>query len=173
MRTFTFIGLSAGALVSALTFTMILSTGCGPNWIVPVETTAAADAGTPCFCSADGGDDGEAPDSGTPSGDAGTPSGDAGTPSSDAGTPGTDAGTPGSDGGVCDAGTPPPPTCKAGFELGNDGKCHKDTCKKVEDDDKCECDKPGHGKGKGHCKEQHKKHSQGHGNGHCKYDCED
>lgn len=40
------------------------------------------------------------------------------------------------------------------------------------EDEDCSCGHEGHGKGFGHCKDQHRFHSNGHGNGHCKYDCE-
>ncbi len=39
------------------------------------------------------------------------------------------------------------------------------------DDPACTCDRPEHGLGLGHCKDQHLTNSQGHGNGHCKFDC--
>lgn len=40
------------------------------------------------------------------------------------------------------------------------------------DDPECACERPEHGLGTGHCKENHVENSDGHGNGHCKFDCE-
>ncbi len=129
--------------------------GCGTDWIVPFP-----DPGVPvvCTCNPDDGEEAEFVDTSIFKrwGWADLPD-FSGTP--DAGKPTVDGGTP-------------PKTCKKGYTF-KDGKCHKDSCDKVDppDDTKCGCSKPGHGKGTGHCKGQPKTHSNGHGNGHCKYDC--
>ena len=77
---------------------------------------------------------------------------------------------------VCDLAAPPDLAKAPDLADPNDPPCTDDdhgSCDKddTNDNDDCSCAVVGHGKGSGHCKDQHRIHSHGHGNGHCKYDC--